>query len=318
MGSTIAPSDDNFDAAIAALAATTHGVFTRDQAMKLGATKAMIARRLKVGRWETVHPAVYRLAGAPPTWQQKTLAACYAVGGGAALSHSAAGAIRGFPVKGRGVVLTASREARGRRVDGVKVYLRARPIPARDVTTIYAIPVTKSARTLLDLAATESEEVVEACLDHALRRRLVSIRFLTYWLADPELGRHGGKRTLSRLLRLRAGSGPTDSYLETQLVRLARERRLPKLVLQHQVWDGERFIGRVDFAYPKEKIAIEMEGFDPHFGRKPFDEDRARSNDLQDIGWIVIQVTATHLAQDPDAVERWIRNALAARRAERI
>ncbi len=84
----------------------------------------------------------------------------------------------------------------------VRIHWLAEPIPEEDVTTIDGIPVTKPARTLLDLAGTEPEHVVERCLDDALRRRLVSLSFLERWLADPRRARHRGAAFSADLSRI--------------------------------------------------------------------------------------------------------------------
>ena len=184
------------------------------------------------------------------------------------------------------------------------------PIPPEDITTIDGIPVTKSARTLLDLATVEPEYVVERCLEDALRRRLVSLPFLERWLDDPRRKRHRGEPVLQRLVEARATVGVTDSPLETQVLKLLREAGLPIPMLQYEVRDGDRFVARPDFAYPAKRVAIEADSFRYHDGRPAFDHDRARINELQALGWLVLLITSKHLEQDPDAVVAWVRAAL--------
>src|SRR5579884_1527274 len=67
------------------------GVFSAQQARRAGLARASIARRLKAGVWERVHPATYRLRGAPPHWRQSLSAALLWAGSGAVVSHRAAG-----------------------------------------------------------------------------------------------------------------------------------------------------------------------------------------------------------------------------------
>ena len=92
---------------------------------------------------------------------------------------------------------------------------------------IDGIPVTRPARTLLDLATVEPVDVIERCLDEALRRRLVSLPFLERWLADPKRKRHRGNRVLKRLINERATRGATESPIEQMLLQLIRARGLP-------------------------------------------------------------------------------------------
>jgi hypothetical protein len=118
-------------------------------------------------------------------------------------------------------------------------------IPDEDITTIDGIPVTKPARTLLDLATVVEEDVVERCLDDALRRRLVSLPFLERWLADPRRKRKRGAPVLRRLIAARATVGVTECPLETQVLRLLQNAGLPIPMLQYIVRDRDRFVARL-------------------------------------------------------------------------
>jgi len=54
----------------------------------------------------------------------------------------------------------------------------------------------------------------------------------------------------------------------------------------------------IDLAYPDLKIAIEFDGWDRHQMRRKFDDDRARSGDLQLAGWMVLQFTSNSTEQE--------------------
>jgi very-short-patch-repair endonuclease len=185
------------------------------------------------------------------------------------------------------------------------------PIPPEDITTIDGIPVTKPARTLLDLATVEPETVVERCLDDALRRRLVSLAFLERWLQDPRRKKHRGAGLLQRLIDDRATVGVTESPLEDRVLRILRDGGLPIPRLQYEVRDGDRFVARPDFAYPNERVAVEAEGFLHHDRRQTFDAERSRGNDLQAMGWKVLRITAKHVEDHAEEVVEWVRRALA-------
>lgn len=193
-------------------------------------------------------------------------------------------------------------------IESVIIHWLQDPIPPEDITTIDGIPVTKPARTLLDLATVEPVEVVERCLDDALRRRLVSLPFLERWLQGNK--RHRGARILQRLIDTRATIGVTESPLEAEVLKLLRHRGLPIPMLQYDVRDGDRFLGRVDFAYPEELVAIEADGFRYHDGRSEFDDQRARGNQIEAAGWRVLRITSKHLAEHPEEVVEWVRRAL--------
>jgi hypothetical protein len=115
---------------------------------------------------------------------------------------------------------------------------------------------------------------------------------------------------LRRLVAARATVGVTESPLETATLKLIRDAGLPIPMLQYAVRDGDRFVARLDFAYPKERVVIEADGFRYHDDRRGFDKERARGNDLEAMGWRVLRVTSQHLETEPASVAAWIRRAL--------
>lgn len=299
------------DQRVARLASRQHGVFTRAQALACGATEGAVRWRIESGRWERLHPKVYRLAGVPRTWRQQAMAACLYMGPSVVLSHRAAALLRalvGFKRAGVEVTVPRSRNRSGSHQ--IKVHWTLHPIPEEDITTIDGIPVTKPARTLLELAAVEPEDVVERCFDDVLRRRLVSVSFLERWLEDPRRKRHLGAPVLRRLIRSRSSVGVTESPLETEVLKLLLDAGLPMPRLQYVVEDGGRFIARLDLAYPDQMVAIEVDSFRYHDGRHAFDHDRARANELEARGWHVLRITSKHLEEDRAGVVEWVRLAL--------
>lgn len=301
----------SLDRGIARISDRQHGLITRAQAIACRATRGEIRWRVSVGRWEAVYPGIYRLAGTQRTWRQDALAACLHFGLGTAVSYRSAAHLRGIIAFGRRTLeITVPRSRNRRGPPRLTIHSEPGGIPLEDISEIDGIPVTKPARTLLDLATVEPEEVVERCLDDWLRRRIVSLPFLERWLHDPLRKHHRGVSMLRRLVDARATVGVTESPLETQVLRLLRDEGLPIPMLQFVVRDGDRFIGRVDFAYPEQRVAIEVDGFRYHDDRRSFDAERARGNELQARGWLVLRVTARHLEKDPDAVVAWMRGAL--------
>lgn len=101
---------------------------------------------------------------------------------------------------------------------------------------------------------------------------------------------------LRKLLSIRENdASPTESFLETRFARFARENHLPKMDRQFEIFDGDRFIARVDFAIPDASLAIEVLGYRWHSGRKQWHQDHARLNRLAQMGWRVIFVTKESL-----------------------
>jgi hypothetical protein len=299
------------DEQIAAIAARQHGLFGRAQAVALAAGSEAIRWRLRTGRWELVLPKVYRLAGTVETWDQRIMAVCLHWGPGAVASHRAAAKLRGLcDQRHARVEITVDRGRNRVRPRGVVVHRVTEPIPWEDVAKIGGIPVTKPARTLLDLASTEREEIAARFVDDAVRRRLVTLSHLERWLSDPRRKGHRGVPTLRRLVKERAVLGVTESSLESRALSLLREAGLPIPELQYSVEVLGTVIARLDFAYPEQRVAIEVDGFRFHDTRHGFDAERARGNELQALGWSVLRVTAKHLERYPENVLAWVRAAL--------
>lgn len=78
------------DQLIHRLAAERDNVVNRSDVMSLGATDRFIANRLTRGCWQQLHPGVYLIGAAPPTWAQAVRAAIEGAGEGAVASHRAA------------------------------------------------------------------------------------------------------------------------------------------------------------------------------------------------------------------------------------
>ena len=59
------------DDAVAGLAASQHGVFTRRQAAAVGFTRRAVDHRIATGRWWVVAPGVLAVPGAPTSWYMR-------------------------------------------------------------------------------------------------------------------------------------------------------------------------------------------------------------------------------------------------------
>ncbi len=123
----------------AAVAAGQHGLITGEQARQAGLTRHQIQRRVATGRWERVHRGVFRVAGAPTSWQQTAAGACLGAPPGAAATHLTAAALACLgepPPISPHVTVTPDRSSR---LPGVVVH-RA-PLPPGDLTVIQGVPV---------------------------------------------------------------------------------------------------------------------------------------------------------------------------------
>ena len=286
------------DLTIARLAATQHGVVACKQLVDRGVPRRAIEHRLAAGRLIRVHAGVYRLAGIEPSPLQVLMAASLAGGGGAVVSHRGAAFLHGLSgVEPHPEISVGAHRAP--HAVGVVVH-RAAHLGRPDTGFTGAIPCTRLARTLIDLAGVLSPSGLEVALDDALSRRLVTCAYLRRRLEA--LGRQGraGAGALTDLLADRTGGRPrSQSTFERRLLRLLRTEGLPLPVPQHEVRlpGGRR--AYMDFAYPELLVGIEADSYRHHSSRTDWARDRTRNNLLVAIGWRILPVTWEDLVDRP-------------------
>jgi very-short-patch-repair endonuclease len=171
-------------------------------------------------------------------------------------------------------------------------------VPGVDVSVVDAIPVTTPTRTLIDIAALLPRDVVEEALDDALRRKLTTVARMR-WRIDASAGRgRQGIGVVRALVADRAHGRAPESVFETRLLRKLRAAGLADAVRQHPIYDGNRLVAVVDFAFPDARIAIEADGYKWHSGRARWQRDLARRNRLTDLGWKMVHATWDDLNDD--------------------
>ena len=171
------------------------------------------------------------------------------------------------------------------------------------VRRLNGIPLTLPARTLLDLAATETQRDLERALSEARVLKLVSDKQLL----------HAIERTPSRkgtkALRVLLDHGPaiTRSEAERRLLKLIRDANLP------QPLTNVRLHGHtVDFCWPQNRLIVEFDGFAFHGHRRAFERDRKRDRTLVAAGYRVIRITWRQLTDESLAVIASVAQALTA------
>jgi very-short-patch-repair endonuclease len=282
------------------IAGEQHRLVHRHQALRAGLTARQIQTRLDMEVFQAVHRNVYLVGSGPLSFKQAVLAAGLAAGPTAVATHrSAAGLwlLRGIERPPVEITVAGSRRPM---LPGVVVHRRTGIEPV-DVTRRSGIPVTTPARTLIDLGAV-APDLVEGALDDAYFRGLVTARRL--WAALERAGGRGvrGSRVLRELLSARdPAMAPTESQLELLLVRALRATKAPDPVRQYIVETPTGRI-RLDFAYPDVKLAIEADGLRWHSSRADLQRDRARANQLVQLGWRILTFTWDDLTRRPAEV----------------
>lgn len=232
------------------------------------------------------------------------LAAVFACGPGALLSHQDAAALHGILPPVDSLLIHVTKAGRSARHPGIAVHAR-RSVDPVDATHLRGIPVTAVARTLVDIAATPR---LTKAVNEAERLGKLDARELAAALARTR-GRHDAaaavrlRRELDRIEAI--GWQLTRSDLEDALDALVRDHALPPPRTNLKIERRE-----VDAVWPAERVAVEVDGWDAHRGRVAFQRDRTKTNALTLAGWTVLRFTWTDVTRHPADTAAAIKRAL--------
>lgn len=99
-----------------------------------------------------------------------------------------------------------------------------------------------------------------------------------------------------------------ESPQETRTRLLIGRSGLPMPISQYEVRAGDRFIARVDFAWPEHRVVLEYQG-GHHADQLQMRRDDRRRNELTAAGWTVVFATAADL-WDPQRFLAVLRSTL--------
>ena len=102
--------------------------------------------------------------------------------------------------------------------------------------------------------------------------------------------------------------------LEAQMASLARRFGLPPMVPEYEVYDGDRFVARVDFALPELRLAVEVNGFEKHATLPGFQRGHNRRNRLLLVDWESVEFTYADVNRNQEHVATTLLDAIAVRR----
>ncbi|WCB96919.1 hypothetical protein DSM104299_05689 [Baekduia alba] len=275
------------DHVIAALAADQFGVVTRRQLLDARLTSKEIAGRVRARRLLRCHPGVYAVGHAVLRREGAWLAAVWASGEGAVLSHGDAAAHWGIAAT-RGQLIHVTRPSTsGRDPDPARIRLhRVGTFRAWEGTLIDGIPTTTLARTLLDLSPRLRSRAMEDVIAQSLRLDLFDLVAVRRCLAEHP--RQHGAPALRRLLDELAGTDAADlrSVLEILLFQVCDDHGLPRPAVNARV-EGVL----VDFYWPRQRLAVEADSYTYHSMPSAFERDRERDQQLTLAGHTVVRFT---------------------------
>jgi Protein of unknown function (DUF559) len=234
------------------------------------------------------------------------MAAVLACGPGAVLSHRSAATLWGIRgASSRPIEVTTPKKSRSHG----NIHRHFAVLPPDEVTTERGIPVTAVPRTLFDLAAVSSVDVVEHALRESEYRRLHDRLSLPDLLA--RYPRRRGAPTVRECLRRRRvlPAGRARSWLELEFLPFLRRHGFPRPRLNVWLQVGGRSI-QVDCLWPGDVI-VELDGFAGHGTRVAFLEDRARDRRLRVAGYGVIRIAPEQLQDEAEEIAADLRHLLA-------
>ncbi len=258
-----------------------------------------------------VFRAVYRVGGyTSPSLAHQALAACMACGDDAVASHRTAAVLRGLIDAYKGPAEIIVPVTRRPRIAGIRAYRRTLACDER--TTSGLVPVTTVERTLLDVAGCIGHRDLEEAADRAFRARATTPPRMEAYLAARDGSPARGIAALRRIVDDRVGLGVPESILEAKMIALLSRFRLPTPVRQHEIIVRGRTV-RFDLAYPDRRIAIELNGRSPHWGRERWQADHHRDNAVELADWHKIAFTWWDVTRDESYVAVTVAGALGLR-----
>jgi hypothetical protein len=298
--------ENDMDLRLAALADRQRGVVTRRDLLAAGLSRTAIADRVAKGRLRVMYRGVYAVGHRTLTREGRWLAAVWACGDGAVLSHFDAAALWDLmPNRGSRIHVTRPSTA-GRAPDLARIHLhRVGTLRAWESTTTEGIPATTVARTLLDLARHLRPRAIEDVIGRA--DRLSRFDLLAVRRCLDEHPHQPGAPRLRRLLDELIGVGAADlrSVLEARFLQLCDDHGLP--APQTNVTVAGLL---VDFAWPQAKLIAETDGYAYHSTPTAFERDRERDQRLALAGYTVVRFTYNQVTRTPEAVANRLRRLL--------
>ena len=296
------------DRAVSALAGRQHGVIAIAQLLRLGLTKDGIRRRIESGFLHRLWRGVYAVGHLALTPRSRELAAVFACGPSALLSHRSAGRLWGvLKSSSPRIEVTAPRGIKSK----AGITVRASRVLDRDAdrAVIDAIPVTSLARTLVDLAEVLDDARLSDAINEAEILQLFDLTAL-----EAAIARVPGRRGRHGLRRVLAAYRP-----EPRLLRNDHERRLLSICRRHGLPEPDTnvvVLGReVDLLWPRAGLVVEYDGVATHSTHRAFHADRRRDRALAAAGFHVVRVTWPDISGDGSALAAELRAILAARTA---
>lgn len=170
--------------------------------------------------------------------------------------------------------------------------------------------VTTIPRTLIDLGSTMAPEKFRRMIADGVVRGLVEPRRAATVLDGASHVPIRARRALQAALAPFLADGAPKSVAEVDVLRLLDDGGIEPPVCQLEVSDGKGFTAVIDFAWPRRRVALEVDGYRWHSTPDDHAYDYRRANFLGALGWIVVRTTPAEIALLSAKVLATLRNHL--------
>src|SRR3954451_19577198 len=279
------------DRDVARLAEAQHGLVAIWQLLELGFGRGAIKYHVAIGRLHQLYRGVYAVGHTVLSLNGRFIAAVFSAGANAVLSHRSAALLWGLLRDSRRVIDVTTPDRGRTSKKGVRVH-RVRSLHPDDVTFVDSIPVTSVARTLFDIARTETPRQLRYALDEAERLRLLDTRALQRFRC----------RALDAALAEMREPDNTNPGIERLFLEVIDAAGIPRPETNVFV-EGHN----VDAVWREQKLVVELDSRASHMTTRAFEEDRERDEKLQLAGYRVIRITWGRRPRDPAGVVAMLR-----------
>lgn len=293
--------------AFAAVRAAQADVFTRAQALRCGMSASQAATAIKAGQWKQVAGKGFVLAGESIGPEQGAWAATLSVPNSIVWGPSAIKLWRPeAPIPAVGAIWVAKP---GRYRSRYRIVVRAIRIPVQDIANYRGLSVQSEPGALIDSLAVLAGPDADSLFAWSLSRDLVSPPALDEMIAA-RARRRGVRRLKTYAAMARSGAG---SAAELRFHLILKQNGIDSWQANVRVRLPNGVTARVDVLFAKQKLVIEVDGWQAHGTKTAFQKDRARQNELVAAGYQVLRFTWEDITAHPDHCAHRVIRALAAR-----
>lgn len=300
------------------LALRQFGLFTKDQWRTCGLSLSQLSNRLRRGTVRVVFYKVYAIAGAPDTFEFRSMAGCLKAGPVAAASHETAAILwQLIPAPDQQTFSKIAAPLRFthisclRRLDDVEGYRFHRVhLPKAHIAMPSGVPVTDIHRTLLDACAELHPRRAGRLIDRALRMGLTSLPKLEERLKEESRSGRAGLQVMREHLATRDPAiTRSKSQFEVDVYDFFLRWRFEAPIRNYLIPSGRGFPWEVDFCWPAKSLVVEADVYGTHGDFESFNKDRAKDLELEALGYRVIHVTDLMMRNEAE-VARQLRIVL--------